>query len=226
MLAGHAYAGAVIGAARSDKVKALVYVAALAPDEGETVADMFYRGTPHPAGAQARAGRAWVDLSARSGLRRRLRAKCLERRTGGAGGGSAADLARLHHGQGGAAVMEGPAGLVPGRRAGPHDRRGQSPLHGRADEGSNSFASCRPHAPRDRALNRRRHHPRGDRPRSPKADGLAITAIRPASDLRFGPASHCLSRIFSGGAGKKEKERSCELAYPLSLEGHSVQGRS
>jgi pimeloyl-ACP methyl ester carboxylesterase len=38
ILAGHAYAGAVIGATRSEKVKALVYVAALAPDEGETVA--------------------------------------------------------------------------------------------------------------------------------------------------------------------------------------------
>jgi len=31
VLAGHAYAGAVIGATRSEKVKALVYVAALAP---------------------------------------------------------------------------------------------------------------------------------------------------------------------------------------------------
>jgi pimeloyl-ACP methyl ester carboxylesterase len=48
VLAGHAYAGAVIGAARDEKVKALVYVAALAPDEGETVADMFYRTEPHP----------------------------------------------------------------------------------------------------------------------------------------------------------------------------------
>ena len=48
VLAGHAYAGAVIGATRSDKVKALVYVAALAPDEGETVADVFYRAEPHP----------------------------------------------------------------------------------------------------------------------------------------------------------------------------------
>lgn len=48
VLGGHAYAGAVIGATRSDKVKALVYVAALAPDEGETVADVFYRGRPHP----------------------------------------------------------------------------------------------------------------------------------------------------------------------------------
>jgi pimeloyl-ACP methyl ester carboxylesterase len=48
VLAGHAYAGAVIGATRSDKVKALVYVAALAPDERETVADVFYRTQPHP----------------------------------------------------------------------------------------------------------------------------------------------------------------------------------
>jgi pimeloyl-ACP methyl ester carboxylesterase len=48
VLAGHAYAGAVIAAIRSDKVKGLVYVAALAPDEGETVADVFTRIEPHP----------------------------------------------------------------------------------------------------------------------------------------------------------------------------------
>ena len=48
VLVGHAYAGAVIAAARSEKVKALVYIAALAPDEGETVADVFYRNKPHP----------------------------------------------------------------------------------------------------------------------------------------------------------------------------------
>src|ERR1700735_3264330 len=48
VLAGHAYAGGVIGATRSEKGKALGYVAALAPDEGETVADVFTRGTPHP----------------------------------------------------------------------------------------------------------------------------------------------------------------------------------
>ena len=48
VLAGHAYAGAVIAATRSEKVKALVYVAALAPDEGETVLDVFTRTAPHP----------------------------------------------------------------------------------------------------------------------------------------------------------------------------------
>jgi pimeloyl-ACP methyl ester carboxylesterase len=48
VLVAHAYAGGVIGATRSEKVKALVYLAALAPDEGETVADVFSRGQPHP----------------------------------------------------------------------------------------------------------------------------------------------------------------------------------
>jgi pimeloyl-ACP methyl ester carboxylesterase len=48
ILVGHAYAGAVIAGTRSEKVKALVHIAALAPDEGETVADAFYRTEPHP----------------------------------------------------------------------------------------------------------------------------------------------------------------------------------
>jgi pimeloyl-ACP methyl ester carboxylesterase len=48
ILVGHAYAGAVIAATRNEKVKALVYVCGLAPDEGETVADVFYRAEPHP----------------------------------------------------------------------------------------------------------------------------------------------------------------------------------
>jgi pimeloyl-ACP methyl ester carboxylesterase len=48
LLVGHAYAGGVIGQTHSEKVKALVYIAALAPDEGETVADVFYHAEPHP----------------------------------------------------------------------------------------------------------------------------------------------------------------------------------
>jgi pimeloyl-ACP methyl ester carboxylesterase len=52
VLAGHAYAGAVIGATRDTKVNALVYVAALAPAEGQTVADVFYLNPPHPQAPQ------------------------------------------------------------------------------------------------------------------------------------------------------------------------------
>ena len=52
ILVGHAYAGAVIAAVLDDRVKSLVYIAALAPDEGETVADVFYRTAPHPKAPQ------------------------------------------------------------------------------------------------------------------------------------------------------------------------------
>lgn len=47
VLAAHAYAGAVIAAVHDPRVRALVYVAALAPDEGETVAQVFYRDPSH-----------------------------------------------------------------------------------------------------------------------------------------------------------------------------------
>ena len=43
VLAGHAYAGAIIATSRTRES-----VTALAPDEGEKVADVFYRVKPHP----------------------------------------------------------------------------------------------------------------------------------------------------------------------------------
>ena len=48
VLAGHAYAGAVIAETRDPKAASLVYIAGLAPEEGETVADVFYHAQPHP----------------------------------------------------------------------------------------------------------------------------------------------------------------------------------
>jgi pimeloyl-ACP methyl ester carboxylesterase len=48
VLVAHAYAGAVISACASERVKSLVFIAALAPDEGETVGDVFYRLPAHP----------------------------------------------------------------------------------------------------------------------------------------------------------------------------------
>ena len=47
ILAGHAYAGAVIAAVNDERVKALVFIAGLTPDEGETVAQVFYRDEKH-----------------------------------------------------------------------------------------------------------------------------------------------------------------------------------
>lgn len=48
VVVGNAYAGAVIGSTTDEKVAALVYVAALAPAENETVGDIYYREEPHP----------------------------------------------------------------------------------------------------------------------------------------------------------------------------------
>jgi pimeloyl-ACP methyl ester carboxylesterase len=48
VLVAHAYAGAVIGASANERVQSLVFISALAPDEGETVAEVFYRDKPSP----------------------------------------------------------------------------------------------------------------------------------------------------------------------------------
>ena len=48
VLVGHAYSGAVIAAVKEERVKSLVYISALAPDEGETVEKIFYREAPSP----------------------------------------------------------------------------------------------------------------------------------------------------------------------------------
>lgn len=52
ILAGHAYGGALIATVNDERVKALVYIAALAPDEGETVSQVFYRDERHPQAPQ------------------------------------------------------------------------------------------------------------------------------------------------------------------------------
>jgi len=63
VLVAHAYAGAVIAASANERVRSLVFVAALTPDEGETVAEIFYRGKPHPEAphlAPDRHGLIWI----------------------------------------------------------------------------------------------------------------------------------------------------------------------
>jgi pimeloyl-ACP methyl ester carboxylesterase len=52
VLVGHSYAGAVIAGPKSDRIQSLVYIAALAPAEAETVADVFYRAKAHPQAPQ------------------------------------------------------------------------------------------------------------------------------------------------------------------------------
>jgi pimeloyl-ACP methyl ester carboxylesterase len=52
VLVAHAYAGAVIGASFNERVRSLVFIAALTPDQDETVGEVFYREKPHPAAPQ------------------------------------------------------------------------------------------------------------------------------------------------------------------------------
>jgi pimeloyl-ACP methyl ester carboxylesterase len=117
VLAGHAYAGAVIAATRNEKVKALVYVSALAPDEGETVSDVFYRSKPHPL-----APKLAPDSHGLIYLPHEACAECLRRRIGAALRGSAADFARMHHGACESSTLERPLDLVSNGGRGSHDR--------------------------------------------------------------------------------------------------------
>lgn len=54
IVVGHSYGGApmTIAATGVPEVKGLVYVAAMAPDEGETVGELLHRASPHPMSAK------------------------------------------------------------------------------------------------------------------------------------------------------------------------------
>src|SRR5215475_6467904 len=63
VLVAHAYAGAVIGASTNARVRSLVFIAALTPDGGETVGEVFTREKPHPEAPQLapdRHGFVWL----------------------------------------------------------------------------------------------------------------------------------------------------------------------
>ena len=158
VLAGHAYAGAVIGATRNEKVRALVYVAALAPDEGETVADLFYRTAPHPqapmltpdeqgiiylpeaafaaAFAQHAAAEEQTLLAA---VQRPISTACIT---------VAVDRP----------LWKDRPVLVSRRGGGPHDCSGKPALHGGANAGARAIAPGRPYPHRHRARRRRGNH--------------------------------------------------------------------
>jgi hypothetical protein len=172
VLVGHAYAGAVIAAARSEKVKVLVYVAALAPDEGETVADVFYRMKPHPlaprlapdnhgliylpheAFAAAFAQNASADeLALLSAVQRPLSPACIT-----------VPVNRP--------LLERPPNLVSDSGAGRYDRPRHAALYGGADARPGAVASSRPRANRYCAWSRRRHHTRGHWGSDQRADRL------------------------------------------------------
>ena len=158
VLVGHAYAGGVIAAGALGKVKALVYVAALAPDEGETVADVFYRTEPHPAAPKLGPGCPRAYLAAGGCVFGSFRAARFRGRAGGAFRRSAADCIALHQHEGRPAALEGPAELVPVGRGRSHDRPGDAAIHGRANEGQDPLACGRSYPIGHRPSPCRGHH--------------------------------------------------------------------
>ena len=73
VLAANAYAGAVVQSVSSDQVASLVYVSAPAPDEGETVGDVFCWAESHSPGPGAESRFARADLASRGGVQPGLR---------------------------------------------------------------------------------------------------------------------------------------------------------
>jgi hypothetical protein len=130
VVGAHAYAGAVISATTNVRVQGLVFIAALTPDEGETVADVFYRGAPR---AQApklepdKHGLIWLpEPSFTSAFAQ------------DAGPKQAALLAATQRPISVACIqeksppppLEAEARVVPRCDTGPHDQSGHSALHG------------------------------------------------------------------------------------------------
>lgn len=156
VVAGHAYAGAVIASTSDEKVASLVYVAALAPDEGETVGDVYYRAEPHPQApvlSPDRHALTWLPRKRSPGLspstpRRRSR-RCWPPRSGHSRRLASASRCSVR--------LEGQAETVPCGRGGSHDPRPRTSVHGRADEGARASASRRPHAHAHGTVRGRRH---------------------------------------------------------------------
>jgi pimeloyl-ACP methyl ester carboxylesterase len=161
ILVGHAYAGAVIGASNHEQIRALVYVAALAPDEGETVADVFYREPPHTAAPELAPdsdGYIWLPAEA---IPCGLRSTWRRRRPGGAGRRPASHLGHLYRAAGADARLATATDLVPAGRRRPDDQSTQPSIHGRSDGGTSARSPGRPRTITHRTGHGLRHHRRG-----------------------------------------------------------------
>lgn len=146
VLAGHAYAGAVIGAISEERVKALVYIAALAPSEGETVAQVFYRDEPHPQApklAPDKHGFIWMPEDA---FQNAFAQNATAKTNCSHSGNTKTDRAEVYSGAGSDAGVEIQAFLVSDRRRRPHDQSQNATLHGRKDERHNALVRRRSHS--------------------------------------------------------------------------------
>ena len=140
ILAAHAYAGAVISGVDNERVKSLVYIAALTPEQGETVGDVFYRGTPHPKAprlAPDSNGLIWMPEQ----LRRGVRAKCFRRHDCNSDCHATADRCAVHTRGRARGGVENETLVVPDCGGRPHDQSSDAPFMA-----ERTGANIRPHA--------------------------------------------------------------------------------
>jgi pimeloyl-ACP methyl ester carboxylesterase len=159
ILAAHACAGAVISATSDGRVKSLVYVAALTPDEGETVGDVFYRGKPHPKAPQLAPdadGLIWMPEAGFGDVR----AECPCRDDCHSGCHAAADCFAMYSRDRAEACLENEALVVPGGGRRPNDQSRDAVFHGGTNGREGSHARRRSHAVGHRAGAGRGCHPR------------------------------------------------------------------
>ena len=176
--------GAVIGATRAENVKALVYVAALAPDEGETVGEVFYRGEAHPQApklAPDEHGLIWLPQEAfaaaiaQDATPQELTVLAAVQRP---------ISVVVHRRSGRASAVEGPSKLVPDRRAGPDDQRRHPAFHGASDECPRAIVPGRSHTD-DHVARRRDPGDRRSSQRFPLANDPQVA--RPAMPTSTAP---------------------------------------
>jgi pimeloyl-ACP methyl ester carboxylesterase len=142
VLVARAYAGAVIAANTSERVQSLVFIAALAPDEGETVAEVFYRGKPHPQAPQLAPDVHGNDLDTTGGICNRFLSACIPRMPAL----FVATRCRMHSRESSKARLESKAVSVPPRRRRPDDQPSHPALYGATHGRVHPVGEGRPYA--------------------------------------------------------------------------------
>jgi len=146
VLVGHSYGGAVITAAAAGdpKVKALVYVAAIVLDGGETVGEIFRRVAPHPKAPKLQPdddGLLWVTSDA---FRNAIAAGCIHGGNNTYGRDPETDRTQMSGRAHDSAGVEGEAVLVPDRGKRSHGLSRDAAVHRGKNEIQDHFAARRP----------------------------------------------------------------------------------
>ncbi len=143
VLVAHAYGGSVIAGVDDEKVKGLVYITALAPDEGEATVEVFTREAPHPDApkmAPDENGYVWMPHEA---ILKAFSPNATADEQGAPGGDPTPNQRRLHYRKGTGASVEEEALVVSDCGRGSDDSRKDATVYGGAYESDHQDCSRR-----------------------------------------------------------------------------------